>query len=158
MIFLKLLLIGGLIFYAAAAVLADKHSFKLLDYIKPEHYNIKMVPHFAPYKQNFYYGECNVNITILQPTYIINLHSNVHCITDAELTDNPPRFQPYDNEEMIIYKPIKHLYDNKTHIVEFSFMNELSSERYILKMKFVGIIAEMGNIGNSSLIKRENKE
>lgn len=115
-----------------AAVLTDERSFKLLDYIIPQHYNIKIVPHATPYKQNIYYGECGVSIKILRPTHTINLHSNVQCITDVDLTDNPPRFQQYGNKEMIIYKPIKHLYDNKTHIVEFSFMNELSSGRYIL--------------------------
>ncbi|XP_029671186.1 aminopeptidase N-like [Formica exsecta] len=149
MIFLIILLSSGLIFVAAATPLTDK-QFILLDYIKPEHYNIKLVP----YNQDTFYGECDVNINILQPTHIINLYSDIRCILNIELTDNPPRFQQY-GEEKVIYKPIKYLRDSKTQIAEFSFKNELSSGRYILNMKFIGVIADNGGFRRFSLV--ENK-
>src|SRR5436190_17755927 len=140
MIFLKLLLNGVLTFYAVTASITDEHSTGLSDDIIPEHYNIKLVPHFNPYGRSNFYGECNVNINILVPTHRINLYSNVQFITEVVLTDNPPRCEG----EMIIYQPTKYLYNNETHIVEFLFKNKLLSGRYILNMKFMGIVGENG--------------
>ncbi|XP_029671244.1 aminopeptidase Ey-like [Formica exsecta] len=151
MIFLKLLLSSGL-FFAAAAPLTNKQSFTLLDYIKPEHYNIKLIPYVIPYDQDTFYGECNVSINILQPTHTINLHSDAQCIQNIELIDNPPRFQQSDDTKMVIYKPIKYLRDSKTQIAEFSFKNEIASGRYTLNMKFTGVIADNGGFRTFSLM------
>ncbi|KAM0734445.1 Aminopeptidase N [Formica fusca] len=158
MIFLKLLLSSGLIFFAAAVSSTDNQSFILLDYIKPEHYNIKLIPYVTPCDQETFYGECNVSINILQSTHTINLHSDVRCMLNIELTDNPPRFQPYDNEEMIIYKPIKQLHDSKTQIAEFSFKNEIASGRYTLNMKFTGVIADNGGFKTFLIESNNNYE
>lgn len=154
MIFLKLL-IGGLTFFAAAVLIPDEYSsLTLLNYIKPEHYNIKIIP-FMKYKQNLYSGECNININILQDTYRINLHSDVERITDIELTNNQPEIRKNDSER-ITYKHAKYVHDNETHIAEFSFLNKLSSGRYILNIKFFGTIADNGSFRNLSLMESEN--
>src|SRR5436190_21849199 len=151
MIILKLLLNGVLTFYAVKAFITlnnehfhyDEHSTGLSDYIIPVHYNIKLIPYVIPYKRNIYYGECNVNIDILVSTDRINLYSNVQCIMETVLTDNPPRFDRYQGR-MIIYEPTKYLYNNETQIADFLFKNKLLLGRYILNIKFIGIIGENG--------------
>src|SRR5436190_20999965 len=143
MILLKLLLNGVLTFYAVTAFITDEYSIGLSDYIVPSHYNIKLIPYVISYKRNIYYGECNVNIDILVSTDRINLYSNVQCIMETVLTDNPPRFDRYQGR-MIIYEPTKYLYNNETQIADFLFKNKLLLGRYILNIKFIGIIGENG--------------
>lgn len=153
MIFLKLLLTGGLTFLTAMAI--DK-PLLLLNNIRPEHYDIKFKQYALSYGYNSYYGEWNVNVNILQATKRINFHmSNTQCIMDIELIDNPAKFRKYDNE-MIIYKPIKHLRDNNRQIVELIFTNEMPSGRYILNMKFTDKIADNENLKTLYSMEGEN--
>lgn len=161
MVFLKLLLSSGLTFLAATAFFTDiqnvernKQYLDKVEYlhnITAEHYSIQLTPHI---EQNVFYGESNISIHIPQTIRDLSLYSKIKCIS-AMMINNPPRFRAYAREEMIIYKPIKYVHNRKMEISSLYFMNDISPGRYILNIKFFGIIAD--NVTLTNFDKREYK-
>ncbi|KAL6427818.1 hypothetical protein ACFW04_008331 [Cataglyphis niger] len=140
-IFLKLLLFSYCLTFITAKVFftdtqIELYEKNLHDFHKiiPEHYNIQLEPDI---EQNTFYGECNISITILIPTQYLTLYSKIKCLNDIIMTDNPPRF--YGNNTQIIVYQINYLYYTNESVQIF-FKNYISSGRYILNIKYDGII------------------
>lgn len=158
MMILKLLLSSGLTVIAAMAFFTDNQTINLFKqdvyvqsvYVISKHYDIKLRLYI---EENISFGNCNISIKIFRPTQHIKLYSKVKYITDVTVIDDPPIFPVHDTE-MIVYKPVKSLYDNQMHIAEYFFMNELSSGHYILNIKFIDIIAD--NTGLTGFYKTKN--
>ncbi|KAL6260350.1 hypothetical protein P5V15_007881 [Pogonomyrmex californicus] len=155
--FLRLLLSVGLILVtiANAAYDSKRDSNKKIDYrlpnnIIPIHYDIKLTTYIE--EDNFTFcGETSVNIRICSATIDISLHMH-----DLEINETATTLIKND----IIYKPIEHIYNNKTDILTLKFNEELSLDLYKLNMKFVGNISDSENSGfiiKSYTDKGENK-
>lgn len=124
----------------ATAFYTDEGSSKLLTYIKPKHYNIKLIPFI---EGEIFYGESNISIKILYETQHINFRSEKLCISDIFLNENLKESDKKDKD--IIHKPT-YIENIKTHIVDVYFKDKLSPGNYILNIKFTGSIAKDGGL------------
>ncbi|XP_029167117.1 aminopeptidase N-like isoform X2 [Nylanderia fulva] len=139
MIFLKLLLSSGLIFIAATAFTRNESLCYQSKYIKPIHYDIKLLSHI---EGNIFYGECNISISILNTTKNIYLHSDQLCIKNIVLIKN---LNKYENDNEAVYKPT---YNTEEDTIDIFFMDELSPGNYTLNIKYHGIADEVFRIFN----------
>ncbi|XP_029155194.1 aminopeptidase M1-A-like [Nylanderia fulva] len=137
MIFLKLLLSGtiisGLIFIAATtSVRNESLCYQPPKYIKPMHYDIKLISYI---QRNIFYGE--YNISILNQTQHIYLSSVKLCIENIVLFTNLEKH--HKNDKDTIYKPT---YNITKDTIDIFFMNELSPGNYTLNIKYLGTADE----------------
>ncbi|XP_050459315.1 aminopeptidase N-like [Cataglyphis hispanica] len=144
MVFLKLLLNSCLTFIIAKAFFTHTHITMYKKHLNnvhniiSEHYNVHLVPDV---ELNTFYSECNISIKVLVPMQYLVLHSKIKCLTDIIMTDNPPRFRGDGvYKEMIVY-PMKYFYSDTNENIKIIFINNLIlPERYILNIKYVGIV------------------
>ncbi|XP_029666441.1 aminopeptidase M1-A-like [Formica exsecta] len=140
MILLKLLISSGLIFMTATAFYPDEASSKLLNYIKPKHYDIKLIPFI---EGQIFYGESNISINILYETQHINLYSEKLCISSMLLNAN---LEESDKEnKYIVYKPI-YTQNIETPILDIYFKDKLPPGNYTLNIKYTGSVANDGGL------------
>ncbi|KAM0734450.1 hypothetical protein ACS0PU_011921 [Formica fusca] len=140
MILLKLLISSGLIFMTAMAFYPDEASSKLLNYIKPKHYDIKLIPFI---EGQIFYGESNISINILYETQHINLYSEKLCISSILLNAN---LEESDKEnKYMVYKPI-YTQNIETPILDIYFKDKLPPGNYTLNIKYTGSVANDGGL------------
>ncbi|KAG5321949.1 AMPE aminopeptidase, partial [Pseudoatta argentina] len=136
--FLKLLLNIGLILDMSFGI---NGNFKIIRRLSvntiPIHYNIKLIPYLEE-DNSIFHGESNVEIVIYHASQSISLHSRELEINERETT--------LINDKGTVYKPMKHIHDNVTNILTLNFKNTLSPDFYILNLKFVGILSEVGSV------------
>jgi len=131
--YLKLFLNKNLIFFIIEYFgLAVKAS--LLTVI-PEHYNISLYQ--KSHDDTLITGKCHIFITIYQPTLNIRLHAQQPQVTvlNIDLTKlNTSRKE----------KLKKVMYDIKSHILDYYFIDQLLPGDYLLQMEFITIIDDTG--------------
>ncbi|XP_014472137.1 PREDICTED: aminopeptidase N-like [Dinoponera quadriceps] len=140
MAFLRLFLNVSLIFIISTALPLDddsgnssqtKVNYRLPDNVVPVHYNIKLIPYIV--KDNFTFdGETNNDIVIRRATRELRLHA-LELTIDEGVTS-------LVNSDGIVYIPEVHNYENVTEMLILEFNDELTPGRYILNLKFVGIL------------------
>jgi len=132
--YLKLFLNKSLIFFIIEYFgLAIKAS--LLDTIRPEHYNISL--NQRSLDDTLFTGRCHIFIKIYQPTLNIRLHAQQPQVTvlTFHLSEiNSSKEQKWKEK----------VYDNKSHILDYSFIDWLSPGNYLLQMEFYTIIDNAG--------------
>jgi len=132
--YLKLFLNKSLIFFIIEYFgLAIKAS--LLVTIKPEHYNISL--NQKSLDDPLITGRCYIFIKIYQPTLNIRLHAQQPQVT--VLTFHLSEINSLREE---IWK--KKVYDDKSHILDYYFIDRLSPGVYLLQMDFYTIIDNVG--------------
>jgi len=128
--YLKLFLNKSLIFFMIEYFgLVVKAS--LLVTIKPEHYNISLQQ--ESFDDILFTGTCHIFIKIYQPTLNIRLHVQQPPVTvfTFDLTKlNSLRKQKWK----------KKVHDDKSHILDYYFIDQLLPGDYLLQMEFVTII------------------
>ncbi|XP_011058986.1 PREDICTED: aminopeptidase N-like isoform X1 [Acromyrmex echinatior] len=136
--FLKLLLNIGLILAMSFGINGNFEIIRRLSVNTiPIHYNIKLIPYLEEDNSTFH-GESNVKIVIYHASQSISLHSRELEINERETT--------LINDKGTVYKPMEHIHDNVTNILTLNFKNTLSPGFYILNLKFVGILSEVGSV------------
>ncbi|KAG5329665.1 AMPQ Aminopeptidase, partial [Acromyrmex heyeri] len=136
--FLKLLLNIGLILAMSFGINGNFEIIRRLSVNTiPIHYNIKLIPYLEEDNSTFH-GESNVEIIIYHASQSISLHSRELEINERETT--------LINDKGTVYKPMEHIHDNVTNILTLNFKNTLSPGFYILNLKFVGILSEVGSV------------
>jgi len=134
--FLKLLLNIGLILTTSTVFCIDdiETDYRLPNNTIPVHYKISLTPYLE--EGNFtFYGESNVKIKIRVASPKISLHSK-----ELEINETATTLIKNDGT---IYKPTEHIYSDETNILTLNFENALSSNLYILNMKFAGNLSEI---------------
>ncbi|XP_029162774.1 aminopeptidase N-like [Nylanderia fulva] len=133
MIFLKLLLSIGLIFIAETASIRNESSlcYQPSKYIKPIHYDIKLISYN---EGDFFYGEYNISISILNKTKHIFLHSEKLSIKNIVLFTNVEK--NHENDKDTFYEPTYNTTEEDT--IDILFKDELSPGNYILNIKYFG--------------------
>jgi len=129
-LFLNKSLILFIIEYFGLAVKAS-----LLSTIKPEHYNISLQQRSLD--DISFTGTCHIFIKIYQPTLNIRLHAQKPQVTVLI----------FHLSEIISLKEQKwkkYVYDNKSHILDYYFINKLLPGDYLLEMAFYTIIDNTG--------------
>lgn len=159
MVFLKLLLNSCLTFIVANAFLTHNHikiyktHLNNLRGIILEHYDVQLVPDV---ELNTFYGECNISIKILEPTQYLVLFSKIKCINDIILTDNPPKFHGNGVYKKMIVYPMKYIYNDKLENIKIIFINnQILPKRYILNIKYVGIVDDDTQL--TTIYKQKNE-
>jgi len=135
--FLKLLLNIGLILATSTVFCIDdiETDYRLPNNTIPIHYKINLTPYLE--EDNFtFYGETNVKIEIRVASSKISLHSK-----ELEINETATTLIKNDGT---IYKPTEHIYNDETNTLTLNFENALSSNFYILNMKFAGNLSEVG--------------
>ncbi|XP_029166548.1 thyrotropin-releasing hormone-degrading ectoenzyme-like [Nylanderia fulva] len=139
MIFPKLLLSSGLIFIAVAAFIRNESScYQPSKYVKPMHYDIKLSSYI---EGNFFFGEYNISISILNKTQHILLHSEKLCIKSIILFTNVEK--NHENDTNIVYTLT---YSTTEDTIDIIFKDELSPGNYILNIKYYGTADEVFRI------------
>jgi len=65
----------------------------------------------------------------------------------------------FKEDESIIYKPTKHIYNDETNILTLNFDDALSPGLYTLNMKFAGNLLEVGYLKTGFMkVPYSNKE
>ncbi|XP_029161636.1 glutamyl aminopeptidase-like isoform X2 [Nylanderia fulva] len=142
MIFLKLLLSSGLMFIAETTSICNQSSLSTsylpAKYIKPIHYDIKLISYIEGY---IFYGEYNISISIPNKTQHIFLHSEKLSIKNIVLFTNVAKYD--ENDKDTVYKPT---YNIEEDILDIFFINEVSPGNYILNIKYYGTANEVFSI------------
>jgi len=110
-------------------------DFLLPDYIKPMHYNIKLILR----DDESFIGESNITVSISLATQYIRFHSH-------QIDINHQTIVLSNEANEMMYKPAEYSYNFNTHVNTFYFDEELQPETYTLYVKFIGFIAD--NDGN----------
>jgi hypothetical protein len=110
-------------------------DFLLPDYIKPLHYNIKLMLR----DNESFDGESNITISISLATQYIRFHSH-------QIDINHQTIALSNKVNEMVYKPAEYSYNFNTHVNTLYFDEELQPEIYTLCVKFTGFIAN--NDGN----------
>jgi len=129
--YLKLFLNKNLISFIIDIYFGLTVKASLLNTLRPEHYNISI--NQQSFDVNLFTGICHIFIDIYQPTLNIRLHAQlpqVKVLTFHLTKLNSLREQIW----------MKKVYDNKSHILDFSFYDQLLPGNYLLQMEFKTII------------------
>lgn len=147
-------LLSGLLIFIAVTVysIGDENiEINLLKYINPQHYEIKIVLRHTEIF-NIFFGECDINIQILEATREISMAAEKLSIISATLINNDPSYNKI-NKIRIHSKEISFIHKRKT--VSFYFDNVLSPGYYTLNVKYSGAISieggfqQFGYVNNS---------
>lgn len=140
MAFLKILINVSLIFTAITAFPVDEDSendlsaianYHLPDNAVPVHYDIEVILHIE--EDNFTFdGKSNIILEIRRATQNLSLHA-----LDLTIDETATLL---DSNDIIIYTPTTHNYDNETEILTLQFDEELPPGIYSLNIQYVGIL------------------
>jgi len=138
--YFKLFLNKSLIFFIIEYLgLVVKAS--LLVTIRPKHYNISI--NQVSLDDTLFIGKCHIFITIDQPTLNIRLHAQQPQVT--VLTFQLTKINSLRKQ------------NNKSHILDYYFINELLPGDYLLQMKFNTIIDAGENLFKTSYTNAGNE-
>jgi len=133
--YIKLFLNKSLIFFIIEYFdLAVKASVSQIA-IRPEHYNISL--NKRSLNDTLFTGKCHIFIKIYQPTLNIRLHAQQPQVTILT-------FHLREINSLREQKWKKNVYDNKSHILDYYFINQLSPGDYLLQVEFYTIIDNAG--------------
>jgi len=146
--YLKLYLNKNLILFIIEYFgLAVKAS--LLNTIMPEHYNISLYQ--ESHDDILFTGRCHIFITIYQPTLNIRLHAQEPQVTIFN-------FNLIELNSLTKQKLKKEVYDKKSHILDYYFIDPLLPGDYLLQMEFITIIDNAEeSLFKTSYTNAENK-
>lgn len=109
-----------------------KINYRLPNHTKPLFYDLKLNPHLTP--DNFTFdGEVLIHIEILSQTRTLTLH-----MKKLIINDNATFLKA--NNGFGFYSPTTYDRNNLSELLTLGFDKELPTGRYMLYMKFVGIL------------------
>lgn len=132
------LLSGLLIFIVVTVYSTDDENILNLNNIKPQHYKIRIT---LRAEKNIFFGECDIEIQILNTTQQISMYSKELGITSATLINN---VRLSDQNKFRTHKVISHKYNYESNIVSLHFNGIISPGYYILSVKYSGVISTEG--------------
>ncbi|XP_011172905.3 thyrotropin-releasing hormone-degrading ectoenzyme isoform X2 [Solenopsis invicta] len=113
-------------------------NYRLPNHIKPLHYDLELNPHLTP--DNFTFdGEVHIHIDILNQTSTLTLHMK-KLIIDESATFLRTSDSDFYLLRTTYYAPITHDSNNLTEMLILDFGEELPVGRYILYLKFTGVL------------------
>jgi len=124
-LFLNISLIFFIIEYFGLAVKALSVN------IKPEHYNISL--NQRSLNDTLFTGKCHIFIKIYQPTLNIRFHAQEPRVSIMNL-------DLIKLNSLKKQKWTRYVYDNKSHIVDFYFIDWILPGAYLLQIEFFTII------------------